>query len=397
MTSDPNPSLFIHLRADEGLANPDIYFTDKAGGRNTECLTLGINDVPVLRGRTAVDAYKSFMASFRDEFSTLLGGTIVECLIGLGPNCALQYPAHPTSDKRWNFPGIGEFQCYDRFMLASLKACADQVSQPSWGSGGPHDAGSYSLWPHQTGFFHQHGNWCTPYGKFFLQWYSEMLIRHADSVLGAAREVFASCPNLDLTARIPGSHWWYNTASHAPELTSGYFNTVQRDGYLPVFKALSAHQVGVRLGPAEARMTEQPQHSFCDPEKMLLEQRTAAAALKIPVCVENLHYRLDDTSLARLESVLFDIAVNQSIELPQPGGIVFHSVTDELFEPNNLKAFKSFVSKVNERAELQDDQSPPLNDWSRNSIEAGLTYQGNDLKDKGAQKTVARTVLAKLA
>ena len=54
-------------------------------------------------------------------------------------------------------------------MLATLKACADQVSQPSWGLGGPHDAGSYCIWPHQTGFFHQHGSWSTPYGKFFMQ------------------------------------------------------------------------------------------------------------------------------------------------------------------------------------------------------------------------------------
>jgi hypothetical protein len=54
-------------------------------------------------------------------------------------------------------------------MLATLKACADQVSQPSWGLGGPHDAGSYCIWPHQTGFFHQHGSWNTPYGHFFMQ------------------------------------------------------------------------------------------------------------------------------------------------------------------------------------------------------------------------------------
>lgn len=53
-----------------------------------------------------------------------------------------------------------------------------------------------------------------------LQWYSEMLAQHADQVLGAARGVFAGCP-LDLAVRIPGNHWWYNTASHAPELTAG--------------------------------------------------------------------------------------------------------------------------------------------------------------------------------
>ena len=42
------------------------------------------------------------------------------------------------------------------------------------------------------------------------------------------------CPVVSLHARLPGMHWWYNTASHAPELTAGYYNTASREGYLPV-------------------------------------------------------------------------------------------------------------------------------------------------------------------
>ena len=48
-------------------------------------------------------------------------------------------PIHPVTS-----------QCYDRFMLSTLKACAEQITQPSWGLGGPHDAGSYCIWPHQV-------------------------------------------------------------------------------------------------------------------------------------------------------------------------------------------------------------------------------------------------------
>jgi len=334
---------------EEGRVNPDIYYTDKAGGRNTECLSLGINDVPVLKGRSAITVYTSFMKSFKDEFSTWFGGLITECLIGLGPNGELKYPAHP-SDKRWNFPGVGEFQCYDKFMLATLKACAEQVGQPSWGLGGPHDAGSYCLWPHQTGFFHHHGNWDTPYGKFFLQWYAEMLVRHADGVLGAAREVFASTP-VSIAVRAPGVHWWYNTASHAPELTAGYYNTVSRDGYLPMFKVLAHHGVALRLALAELRNNEQPPQAFCDPEKLLTQQRTVAAALQLPVTLENRLMRFDDPALARLESLVFDPLQYQGVELPQPSGVTFCGMGDAMFEPANWKSFKSFVSRLRDRAD----------------------------------------------
>lgn len=40
-----------------GKENPDIFFTDRDGRRNHECLTWGINKQRVLRGRTAVEVY----------------------------------------------------------------------------------------------------------------------------------------------------------------------------------------------------------------------------------------------------------------------------------------------------------------------------------------------------
>ena len=40
---------------------------------------------------------------------------------------------------------------------------------------------------------------------------------------------------------------------------SRYYNTAHRDGYLPVFKSLSRHDVSLRLSLAELRNSEQPQ------------------------------------------------------------------------------------------------------------------------------------------
>ncbi len=58
-----------------------------------------------------------------------------------------------------------------------------------------------------------------------LQWYSEMLARHADQVMTVATSIFDGLP-LQLAVRIPGNHWWYNTASHAPEMTAGCVGAV---------------------------------------------------------------------------------------------------------------------------------------------------------------------------
>lgn len=45
--------------------------------------------------------------------------------MGLGPCGELRYPAYPESNGTWKFPGIGEFQCYDKVSLTPI-----QIIQP---------------------------------------------------------------------------------------------------------------------------------------------------------------------------------------------------------------------------------------------------------------------------
>ncbi len=48
----------------------------------------------------------------------------------------------------------------------------------------------------------------------------------------------------------------------------------------------------------------------CDPERLMLHQRTVAAALHLPVTVENVDMRFDDVALARIEKTLFEPHTN---------------------------------------------------------------------------------------
>lgn len=40
-----------------GENEPDIFYTDKSGNRNNECLSLGVDNLPLFQGRTAVQVY----------------------------------------------------------------------------------------------------------------------------------------------------------------------------------------------------------------------------------------------------------------------------------------------------------------------------------------------------
>lgn len=74
-------------------------------------------------------------------------------------------------------------------------------------------AGNYCNWPSQTGFFSSCGSWLSPYGTFFLQWYSSSLLGHGRRVGSAASEVLRGS-GVQLSIKAPSAHWWYNEPSH---------------------------------------------------------------------------------------------------------------------------------------------------------------------------------------
>ncbi|XP_057997933.1 beta-amylase 2, chloroplastic isoform X3 [Hevea brasiliensis] len=269
-----------------GQTNPDIYFTDRKGRRNTECLTWGIDKERVLKGRTAVEAYFDYMRSFRVEFDEFFeGGIISEIEVGLGPCGELRYPSYPA-ENGWKYPGIGEFQCYDKYLMKSLSKAAEVRGHSFWAKG-PDNASSYNSAPHETRFFCDGGDYDSYYGRFFLNWYSRVLIDHGDRVLALANLAFeGTC----ISAKISGIHWWYKTASHAAELTAGFYNPSNRDGYAPVAAMLSKHGVGLNFTCVEMRTLDQHEdfpEALADPEGLVWQVLNAAWDACIPVASEN--------------------------------------------------------------------------------------------------------------
>ncbi|KAK9795898.1 hypothetical protein WJX73_001913 [Symbiochloris irregularis] len=129
----------------------EIFYTDKRGGRDHECLSLGCNHAVVLGGRSPLQAYADFAAEFARQCKEhgLWGNVVKEICVGTGPCGELRYPAYQEKGQKWSYmgekmgvegqiqvqrglPGIGEFQCYDKIMLADLKAAAEKVHEPEW-------------------------------------------------------------------------------------------------------------------------------------------------------------------------------------------------------------------------------------------------------------------------
>uniref|UniRef100_A0A1D1YTM5 Beta-amylase n=1 Tax=Anthurium amnicola TaxID=1678845 RepID=A0A1D1YTM5_9ARAE len=279
-----------------GKDNQDIFFTDREGRRNTECLSWGIDKERVLKGRTGVEVYFDFMRSFRTEFDDFFAeGFISAVEIGLGSSGELKFPSFPER-MGWRYPGIGEFQCYDKYLQQSLRRAAKLRGHTFWARG-PDNAGYYNSQPHETGFFCDRGDYDSYYGRFFLHWYAQTLIDHADNVLSLANLVFEDA---QIIVKIPAIYWWYKTCSHAAELTTGFYNPTNQDGYSPVFETLRKRSVTLKFVCSGALTAIQENEAFCDADGLSWQLLNSAWDRGLIVAGQNTPRFHDRESLNRI-------------------------------------------------------------------------------------------------
>ena len=343
--------------------------------------------------RSPLECYRDLMRAFRATFDDRLrpGGLVTEVLVGCGPCGELRFPAYAMS-RGWRFPGIGEFQCYDQRALGNLARAGSEAGHIEWGGAGPHDAGGYNNLPHETGFFRAHeGSWDSEYGQFFLSWYAGELVEHGDRMLRCARSVFSRDDERDdgrerekrtgkssasaraaakgaaepapaprgpaLAIKCAGVHWWYNSRSHAAELTAGYFNTrsgdraPERDGYEPIVAICGKHGARLNFTCAEMRDVEHPFFSRCGPEGLLRQIRAAAARYGVKVAGENALCRFDqdayDKIITNCRGEGDDAELwSAGTLLPPMASFTFLRLSKELFEDDNFSSFVRFVARM---------------------------------------------------
>ncbi|CAL5335538.1 unnamed protein product [Camellia sinensis] len=329
-----------------GRHNKDIYYQDWNGVSNDDYLTLGVDQHPLFCGRTALQCYEDFMLSFVNKFEALLGTVIEEISVGLGPCGELRYPAHPIGDDRWRFPGIGEFQCYDKYMMEDLKTAAYEVGKPQWGNKGPRSAGRYNSFPSGVPFFEEgQESFLSDYGHFFLEWYSRKLTCHADSILSKAAKMLEKYLENEqnsvlLVAKIGIIYWWYQTVSHPAELTAGYYNTAIRDGYDPLALMLSRHRAALQISCFEMMDIETPQTYLCSPEGLLQQIRDVSKKRIIHLTGRNSYERFDKVALQQIYTNCY---------FPQEESVrsfTCFRMNDKIFRVDNWNNFVPFVRKM---------------------------------------------------
>lgn len=321
-----------------GDTYPDIWYQDREGNINKEYISLGADDQNLFppTQRTPVQMYHEFMAAFRASVYNGNEDVINEIQIGMGPAGELRYPSYPSA--HWSFPGVGEFQCYDKYMLSQLTYAAAAAGHPEWGYGGPDSAGTYNSQPSNAPFF-QDGtfdNYASAYGQFFLGWYTGMLQTHADNVLSQAHLAFSGA-GATIAAKIAGVHWWYKTTSHAAELTAGYYNTNGNDGYASVAQRFA--RFGVRMDFTCLEMLDSEQNvGSCGPQELVAQTHLAANAAGISYSGENALSRYDSTAYNTIQTASKNNGYISSFN--------YLRLSDTLMQSGNFNTFSQFVNSM---------------------------------------------------
>eukprot|EP01117_Protostelium_nocturnum_P009400 TRINITY_DN3353_c0_g1_i1.p1 TRINITY_DN3353_c0_g1~~TRINITY_DN3353_c0_g1_i1.p1 ORF type:complete len:461 (-),score=129.05 TRINITY_DN3353_c0_g1_i1:22-1404(-) len=326
-----------------GKKNPDIFYKDSQGQYDQEYLTLGIDDKSVLRDRTAVQVYNDVFVSFSQVFQQYLGSTINEVQVGLGPAGEMRYPSYQLQNNKWSYCGIGEFQSKDKYMMEKLAKAASSAGRPDWGTNTPSNAGGYNSHPQDTGFFSSGSdNYQSPYGNFFLKWYTGMLLNHGKAILSRAYKHIGR-HGVGIAAKVSGIHWWYDTQNHAAEATAGYFNTDMNDGYLTIAQMFKS--VNATFDFTCLEMYDEPNSGCASKAATLVNQtRNAARVTNIPFSGENAIQLCSPDCQSSTAS--FNQIYTQSTVGSLISRFTYLRLDSNLLQDNNFNVFSNFVKRM---------------------------------------------------
>jgi beta-amylase len=324
--------------------NPEAYYQDKNGNIYSAYLSSGVDYKPIFPGgRTAVGMYTEFILNFAEHFSEYFDSLIYEVKVGLGPNGELAYPAFPAD---WEFPGIGEFMCYDSYLLAEYAFYAAKAGHLDWGFF-PNGTGTYNSVPDNTTFFAPISktntdklNYASDYGQFFLEWYSNRLVTHGQAILANAVAILNGySPNVTVAAQIGCVYWQYFDPSHAAELTSGYKNDngTAYDRFAEMFEGLG---VTFDFGCFEMWDKQFPSNSSAGPAELVYQTLQTAQNYGVRFEGHNTHPVYSQEDYNQIEK-------NCRRDITPIYGFDFRDLEDALvFNADNFTIFKKFVSNL---------------------------------------------------
>jgi len=152
--------------------------------------------------------------------------------------------------------------------------------------------------------------------------------------------VYEFAPACHLGVKLAGVHWWFNTNSHAAELTAGYYNSQFRNGYDEIVKSLKRFDVHLSFTCVEMRDCDHPPEAACSPQGLLAQVIDSCQRNGVRLAGENALQRYDNYALGRI----MESAFGENSRAGALDQITFLRMADRMFD--NWGVFQAFLDQM---------------------------------------------------
>ncbi|KAJ6810435.1 beta-amylase [Iris pallida] len=169
---------------------------------------------------------------------------------------------------------------------------------------------------------------------------------HVDIVIDKANIIFLGY-KLKLAAKVSGIHWWYRDDSHAAELTAGYYNVKDHDGYRTLARMLSRHYCTLNFTCVEMENSEHSKEAKSAPEQLFNRYLVMLGGEDIEVGYESALNRYDEKYYNQILKIVRPNGVNrEGAPKLRIDALTYLRLGDDLIETNNFNLIKIFVKKM---------------------------------------------------
>ncbi|KAK6146141.1 hypothetical protein DH2020_020010 [Rehmannia glutinosa] len=338
-----------------GEVDPNIYFMDRLGQQYKDCLSLAVDDVPVLDGKTRSTCTKSFARTSNLHFH--LFGFHYHGKLHLFVYCRayplvldqmVSFDTHLTTVESKAIIMELENSSVTTKICSAISSSMLKNTEILYGDL------VVPMMPRPTTivqsrwFFHGKRRILgDPIRRFFLSWYSNQLISHGDRILSLAASAFKDA-SITVSAKVPLMHSWYKTRSHPSELTAGFYNTAKRDGYDDIAKIFSQYSCKMILPGMDLSDEFEQVESRSSPESLLAQITSSCRTHGVEMSGQNSLVSGVSKGLKRIRKNLMDENAVADLFMYQRMGAYF-------FSPEHFSLFAQFVRGLNQPIQSLDD------------------------------------------
>lgn len=203
----------------------DLQYISETEDASMEYISLWADDF-------IIPLYEIFMEGFKKEFQDTVWMT-EEINISMGTAGELRYPSFNSHD--WGeFPNRGTLQCYSSLakndFIDSMQKKYTNIDalNDTWNT--KYNSFDEVSPPKNPSYFFENNDYFnTKYGRDFIFWYNDALLKHGKRILNLSFKVFSNdeFENVDIGFKIPGIHWNISNPQlpRVSEITAGLISS----------------------------------------------------------------------------------------------------------------------------------------------------------------------------